>query len=313
MAGKRTDSQLAIDIGATKTAFGIFDGECELTHLREEPTEKSNWDAFAAMLQSNVAQIEEQFGAVDSIGISIAGTVDPRSDIAACANVPSISGRTLASDLEQLTGRTIRLRNDAECLGLAEAIHGAGQHYRHVFAIVLGSGIGGSIIIDGRLIMGATGQIGEWGHGNHIDHLVARYDLESRKCGCGRRNCLDLFGAGRGMANIHQDLSGTQKGAREISSLWHAGDTAATKTVDTFVEIVSSQLVLAVNVIDPDIVPVAGGLSNDHRLIEELDQATRAKSLGRTARPLIIPAENNVHGCLLGASLLRDESSGTSR
>lgn len=313
MAGKRTESQLAIDVGATKTAYGLFDHELELVHLQEEPTEKIDWDAFATMLQSNVAQIEEQFGAVDSIGVSIAGTVDPRNDIAACANVPSISGRTLGSDLEQLTGRTIRLGNDAECLGLAEAIHGAGQRHRHVFAIVLGSGIGGSIIIDGHLITGATGQIGEWGHGNHIDHLVARYDLDSRNCGCGRRNCLDLFGAGLGMANIHQDLSGTHKTAREILSLWHAGDAAATKTVSTFVEIVSSQLVLAINVIDPDIVPVAGGLSNDHRLIGELDQATRTRSLGRIERPLIVPAENNIHGCLLGASLLADKRTGPSR
>jgi N-acetylglucosamine kinase len=310
MADKSSEAQLAIDIGATKTAFGIFSNEGELIHLQEEPTETSDWDAFATMLQANVAQIEEQFGAVDSIGISIAGTVDPRNGIAACANVPSISGRNLASDLEQLTGRKVRLGNDAECLGLAEAIHGAGQHYRHVFAIVLGSGIGGSIIIDGRLITGATGQIGEWGHGNHIDHLVARYALESRQCGCGRRNCLDLFGAGLGMANIHEDLSGTRTTAMEILSLWHAADAAATETVTTFVEIVSSQLVLAVNVIDPDIVPVAGGLSNDQALIEALDQATRARSLGRIERPLIVPAKNNVHGCLLGASLLREENTG---
>jgi N-acetylglucosamine kinase len=310
VAVKETGLRLAVDIGATKTAFGVFDDAHNLAHLLEEPTETSDWNSFASSLESSIAQIEGQYQTGDSIGVSIAGTVDPRNGMASCANVPSISDRDLAEDLRHLTGRKIYVQNDAKCLGLAEAVHGAGQHYRQVFAIVLGSGIGGAIVVDGHLITGATGQIGEWGHGNHIDHLVARHNLKSRTCGCGRRNCLDLFGAGFGMANIHEDLSRSRSTAREILALWHAGDADAILTVDTFIEIVSSQLVLALNVIDPDIVPVAGGLSNDPTLIGALDQASRTKSLGQLDRPLIVPAENNVHGCLLGASLLHRDKNG---
>ncbi|MGI9205727.1 MAG: ROK family protein [Woeseiaceae bacterium] len=302
--------RLAVDIGATKTAFGIFDDAHKMAHRAEEPTATDDWKGLADTVVSNIAKIENRYQLVGSIGVSIAGTIDPRDGIASCANIPSISGRNLGDDLGQLLGRKVLIRNDAECLALAEATHGAGRHYRQVFAIILGSGIGGAIVTDGRLLSGATGQIGEWGHGNRIDHLVALHNLNSRACGCGRRNCLDLFGAGLGMANIHEDLSATRSTAREILSSWHSGNAAATKTVDTFIEIVSSQLVLAINVIDPEIVPVAGGLSNDTELVAALDEATRTKSLGQIDRPLIVPAENSVHGCLLGASLLGGDSVG---
>lgn len=311
MTTTRTGMRLAIDIGATKTAFGLFDGACKLIHRIEQPTATGDWQELADTLLPSIKEIENQYVLADAVGVSIAGTIDPRTGIASCANIFSISGRNLDGDLTQLLGRKVLVRNDAECLALAEAVHGAGRQHSQVFAIVLGSGIGGAIVSNGRLLNGATGQIGEWGHGNHIHHLVARYDLKSRNCGCGRRNCLDLFGAGLGMANIHEDLSATRTTAKEILAEWHNGAAAAVKTVETFIEIVSSQLVLAINVIDPDIVPVAGGLSNDAELISLLDKATRAKSLGQIDRSLIVPAENNIHGCLLGASLLKDGLAGT--
>lgn len=313
MVTTETGMRIAIDIGATKTAFGVFDDAHKMIHRVEAPTATNDWHNLADTLVSTIEKIENEFRLAGSIGVSIAGTVDPRDGTASCANVPSISRHNLAGDLGELLGRQLHIRNDAECLALAEAVHGAGQHYRLVFAIVLGSGIGGAIVTDGHLLTGATGRIGEWGHGNRIDHLVARHKLKSRTCGCGRRNCLDLFGAGLGMANIHEDLAMTRSTAKEILAGWHAGAAAAIKTVDAFIEIVSSQLVLAINVIDPDIVPVAGGLSNDPDLIAALDQATRTKSLGRIDRPLVVPAENNIHGCLLGASLLVVEEAGTAR
>lgn len=296
--------RLAIDIGATKTAFGFFGESSEPVFLHEEPTPLTDWQSFIDMLQRNIVSIEEKFETISDLGISVAGTVDPRTGIVACANVPSISQRSLEKAIEELMGKPVFLKNDAECLALAEALQGRGQSYRIVFAIILGSGIGGAIVIDSGLLSGATGQIGEWGHGNAIDHLVEKHGLESRQCGDGRRNCLDLFGAGLGMSNIHQDLYGKRLDARDILALWHDEDAAAAKTVATYIDIVSSQLALVINVIDPDIVPVAGGLSNDARLIAELDIATRAQTLGRIERPLIVPAELKEYGCLLGAAML---------
>ncbi len=313
MVTTETSTRIAIDIGATKTAFGVFDDTHTLIHRVEAPTATNDWHTLADTLVSNIKNIDDEFHLDDSVGVSIAGTINPRDGTALCANVPSISRPNLAGDLGQLLGRCLYIRNDAECLALAEAVHGAGQDHRQVFAIVLGSGIGGAIVANGHLLTGATGRIGEWGHGNRIDHLVERHDLKPRTCGCGRRNCLDLFGAGLGMANIHADLAMKHSTAKEILAMWHAEAKAAIKTVDTFIEIVSSQLALAINVIDPDIVPVAGGLSNDADLIAALDRATRTKSLGQFDRPLVVPAKNNIHGCLLGASLLASQTAGNAR
>ena len=276
-------------------------------------TETGNWSDFLACIDNGLSALQ---GAdrvntpVDWLGVSIPGTVDPVSGHTHCANVPSISGIPLEQALSEHTGITVKVRNDAECLALAEAHSGAGRGYVNMFAIILGSGIGGAIIVDSTLVTGATGQSGEWGHGNDVSAAVEKYGLQHRECGCGRQNCVDLFGAGLGMANIHRDLCGADLSARQILEALHNDDADAARTVAVFVDIVSSQLALAVNVIDPDIVPVAGGLSQDATLIAELDSATRARSLGRLERPLVVPAVHNEHGCLLGASLLHKTGEG---
>lgn len=301
-------TRLAMDIGATKIAFASFDSGGEPEFVLEVPTESSHWERLAQSLESGIRQAEDTVGRVAEIGVSVGGTVDPRTGNVACANIPAISGRDLKAELERLTGRPVFLKNDAECLALAEATGGIGQSYGNVFAIILGSGIGGALVVNSKLITGATGQLGEWGHGNQIDHLVEKHKLTSRVCGCGRRNCLDLFGAGLGMANIHADLSHESKNAKQILHDWGTGDPGAAKTIRTYIDIVSSQLVSVINVIDPDIVPVAGGLSQNAPLIEEIDKATRARSLGQFDRPLIVPANNRKNGCLYGASLLTAEN-----
>ena len=299
-----SNAQLAVDIGATKTAFAVYapDGCCRHQHI--ERTASSEWQAFLAMFDCGLAAIRSQGVDVSEIGVSVAGTIDPLTGNVNCANVPSITGRDLARDLGTHTGCTVRIRNDAECFALAEAHNGTGNGYDSVFAVILGSGIGGAIVANGQLLGGATGQVGEWGHGNDVSPLVEKYGLRHRECGCGRRNCLDLFGAGLGMANIHEDLFGRTASAKDILAAVQKDEPDAARTVSVFVDIVSSQLAQAINVLDPHIVPVAGGLSRDAKLIAELDSATRARSLGRLERPLIVPATHNEFGCLYGASLL---------
>jgi len=296
--------KLAIDIGATKIAFGMFDGSVEPAYCRQAATPTDDWADFQRVVLENACACSQATGAIQEIGVSVGGMIDPSDQMVSCANIPSISGRELGRNLSSLLGRPVFIRNDAECLALAESTFGVGKEFRQVFAVILGSGIGGAISDNRRLLSGATGRMGEWGHGNCLDHQVAAHSLKSRTCGCGHRNCLDLFGAGLGMSNIHADLCGARRSAHEILSAWHEKSEDAAKTVAVFLQLVSEQLAFAINVIDPDIVPVAGGLASDKRLIEKLDSMVRERAIGKNAQPLVVQATHRKHGCLLGASLL---------
>jgi N-acetylglucosamine kinase len=296
--------RMAIDIGATKTEFACFDNKQRVTFSFVAPTPNTTWDDFTAFLLESLARAEDECDTVEDVGVSIAGMISPPGGEVYCANLTFLSGRKLHSELGSVLGRPVIVANDAVCFALAEAKAGIASGFQNIFGLILGSGIGGASIINGMAVNGASGFAGEWGHGNRLDHTIDALGLTSRLCGCGGRNCLDLFGAGIGMTNIHYDYTGETSDARTILSSWHQADEIATKTVDTFVRLVSDALALVVNVVDPQIMPVGGGLSNDARLIAVLDAETRSKSLGKLDSDLIVPGQHNANGCLLGASLL---------
>jgi N-acetylglucosamine kinase len=294
---------MAIDIGATKTEFACFDKEQRVRFSLVAPTPNNTWEDFTAFLLESLDGAENECGPIEDVGVSIAGMINPLGEVY-CANLTFLSGRTLQSELGDVLGRPVIIANDAICFALAEARAGIAAGFKNVFALILGSGIGGALIINQAAVIGASGFTGEWGHGNRLDHTIDALGLTSRLCGCGGKNCLDLFGAGIGMTNIHFDYTGEQSDAQTILSSWHQADEQATKTIDTFVHLVSDALALVVNVVDPQVMPVGGGLSNDTRLIAYLDTETRRKSLGKLDSELIVPGQHNANGCLLGASLL---------
>lgn len=296
--------RLAIDIGATKTEFGCFDDESVARYSQVTPTPNTTWDAFLELLLNAIASAEKEVGSVDDVGVSIAGMISPPGGEVYCANLEFLSGRTLASDLQSALQKPVMAANDAACFALAETTAGIAAGYQNVFGLILGSGIGGAAVVNGQTVPGGSGFSGEWGHGNRLDHAIKKLHLSPRQCGCGGSNCLDLFGAGIGMTNIYFDYSGIENNARSILSSWQAGDDLATKSVEAFVHLVSDALALVVNIVDPQIMPVGGGLSNNAELIAYLDAETRRKSLGNLKSELIIPGKYNTNGCLLGASFL---------
>lgn len=300
--------RLAIDIGATKTAMAWFDEKLQLHFPTSFLTERYNWDIFQGGILTNVKLARKKGFQADDIGISVAGVVDPVTLRVQSANIPALTDRNLGCEISDALGCPTYVRNDGECLALAEAIAGAGSDYRTVFAIILGSGVGGALVVNSRLLRGATGQGGEWGHGNALDSIVSHYGLTDRVCGCGRRNCLDLFGAGLGLSNIHNDLSGETTVAKDIVTRWSEGDDLCERTITVFLEIVSSQLAFTVNVVNPEIIPVGGGLANSDVLVTRLDELTREKMLGRANRSIVVPAHRVNDGCIVGAALLSKDN-----
>ncbi|HEY8576396.1 MAG TPA: ROK family protein [Devosia sp.] len=292
------------DIGGSAIKAATATAPDRLTHLGRVATPLDDFDAFAAVIANQVAAGDAPEGA--AVSISVTGVIDPDTGVATVANIPCIDGRTLASDLSARLSRPVLVANDADCFVLAEAYAGAGQGQRVVFGAILGTGVGGALVADGKLHRGAGGWSGEWGHGTAVatEVSVPPYHLAHFPCGCGRSGCVDTIGGARGLERLHRTLHGTERSSLDIIQSWNSGDAAAAETVDLYVELVAQPLALVVNIIGPDIIPIGGGLSNSAELIGRLDEAVRAQILRKTDRSLLVPAKLTADAGLVGAASL---------
>ncbi len=279
---------LCFDIGGSRIKAGLA-GADGVTPLGDQPTPLRDFDAFVAAL----ARFRRE--GIRGIAISIAGVVDPGTGIGTVANIPCINGLALGPALEARLGVPVLVLNDADCFALAEARQGAGRGHRTVFGVILGSGVGGGLVIDGRLVTGAGGYAGEWGHGPVIRGAFAF------ACGCGQVGCIDTVGGARGLERLWQARAGAALGSVAILARWQAGDPDAAAVVDLWEDLVAGPLAMVLNVTGAGIVPVGGGLANVPALVARLDRAVRARVLRRTVAPLVVPAQCSVEPGLIGA------------
>ncbi len=294
----------AFDIGGSKIEFGAFDAADDIQSHIKVPTPADDRDAFVAVIAGVIGDADAEFGAASDIGISFAGGLDPQTGAVISANIPAIKGWPFAPELSKILNRRVRVANDADCFALAEARSGAAKDARTVFAIILGTGVGGGIVVDGQFIGGRSGIRGEWGHGNDVSGALIRHGLAAVRCGCGRTGCLDAWGGARGLERIYAQISGQGRPSYDITDGWQNGDAIATHAVEIFVDLIAGELALMVNVLDPDCVPVGGGLASEGRLITMIDDHVRDRVLGRYDAPLVMPGRYHRDGGLRGAAML---------
>ncbi len=294
----------SFDIGGTSIKAATASGAGTLVPIGRVPTPLDDFDAFVAAMTALIDKGGAPQGS--AIAISVTGVVDPQSGMTTVANIPCIDGLDLAGQLQERLGRPVLVANDADCFALAEAHAGAGRGHRVVFGAILGTGVGGGIVAEGRLFRGGGGLSGEWGHGTAVatEVTVSPYRVAHFACGCGQSGCVDTIGGARGIERLHHLLHGKNLSSTDIIAAWQAGDAAAHATVDLHVELVSVPLALTVNIVGPDIIPVGGGLGNAHALVARLDTAVRARILRRIERPLVVPAQLTVDAGLIGAASL---------
>jgi N-acetylglucosamine kinase len=297
-----------IDIGGSFMKFALSPAPGVLVPLDRVATPADDWESFASAIAGLLDRHSGSAPAGAPLALSIAALVDPRDGVATSANIPCITGRRIALDLAALLGRPVVAANDADCLTLAEANEGAGRGHSVVFCAIMGTGIGGGLAIDGRLVRGAGGVAGEWGHGPILNTSI---EIEGRtlhiprfSCGCGQSGCVDTIGGARGIERLHGFLHGGDETSHGIIELWQAGDEKAKLTVAAYLELVADPLALVVNVTGASIVPVGGGLGSVTPLIEALDRAVRKRILNRFDRPLVVPAARQEDGGLVGAAVL---------
>ncbi|OCJ02566.1 N-acetylglucosamine kinase [Rhizobium sp. AC44/96] len=294
---------ISFDIGGSAIKGGIARSETDITPLGRHPTPVDDFAAFIATLRAIIAETGEQ---PTRLSFSIAGVVDPDTQRLTCANIPCIHGRNLAADLEAEFGLPVLIANDADCFAMAEAGLGAGRGHRIVLGAILGTGVGGGVAANGRLINEAGGFAGEWGHGSIVALRAGNPPVEIPhfQCGCGQKGCVDTIGGARGVERLHQTLHDLDFSSQEIIDQWLKGEEKATRTMDVYVDLVASPLALTINITGATIVPVAGGLSNVEPLLAELDKAVRQRILRKFDRPIVVRSECRVEPGLIGAALL---------
>lgn len=286
---------VCFDIGGSriKAALALGSG---LEVLGEAPTPAAFSD-FAAVIAGFVP------GGAQGLAIAIAGVVDPATGLLRCANIPAVNGRPVADDLAAVLGLPVWVGNDADCFALAEAGSGAGRGHPSVFGIILGTGVGGGLVIDGRIVTGAGGFAGEWGHGPVLNERPLGLEVPHFPCGCGLAGCVDTVGGARGLERLHHHLSGRTGSSEAILQDWQTGDDLAGQTVAVWLDLVAGPLAMVLNVVGASVVPVGGGLANVPALVTALDLAVRARVLRRTEAPLLVPAAHRVEPGLVGAAL----------
>ncbi len=294
---------VSFDIGGSAIKGGFARSQSDITTLPRRVTPGHDFEAFVTVLLEIIAEAPEK---PDGIAVSIAGVVDPDTQTLTCANIPCLHGRRLGSDLETVLGYPVLIANDADCFAMAEAFSGAGRGHRIVFGAILGTGVGGGLVADGRLVNASGGFAGEWGHGPIVAAFAGTppVAIPAYPCGCGQSGCVDTIGGARGMERLHALLHGISLSSEEIIGLWLGGDDRASATLDVYIDLVAPPLALTVNITGATIVPVAGGLSNVEPLLERLDAAVRQRILRKFDRPLVVRSQCRIEPGLIGAAIL---------
>lgn len=291
---------ICFDIGGSAIKGALATSPSALTPLDRRPTPPEDFDAFVSVIAAMAGDGHTP------IAIAITGVIDPVTGIIKCANIPCVDGTPLAAELTQRLNRPVLVANDADCFALAEALEGAGRGHTIVFGTILGSGVGGGLVIDGRIITGPGGFAGEWGHGPVAATMAGTPPIAIPRftCGCGLKGCVNTIGGARGMEVLHRHIHGIDLPSTAIMSAWIAGDKTAERTIECQIDLLASPLAVAINIVGAGKVPVGGGLAREPRFIARLDEAVRARILRRLDTPLVVPGELALDPGLIGAALL---------
>lgn len=252
--------RIGIDLGGTKIEVVVLDEDGHERHRRRAATPQGDYEATLAAIVALVADAEAAVCCRCSVGIGTPGSRSPVDGRMRNANSTCLNGRPLLEDLERRLARPVRMANDADCLAVSEAVDGAGAGMRVVFAVILGTGVGGGIAFDGRVWSGANGVAGEWGHNplpspNDSDRPLPR-------CYCGRFGCIETYLSGTGMAADHRAQGGDALDARAIVAAAAAGDAGCERTLQRYEVRLARSLAGVINLLDPEVIVLGGGLSN---------------------------------------------------
>lgn len=253
--------RIGIDLGGTKIEGVVLDDSGALRARRRIATPAGDYRATLGVLADLVQHLELEASATCSIGLGTPGSVS-RQDPGRMKNCNStcLNGQNLQRDLEDLLGRSVRIANDADCLAMSETADGAADGASPVFAVILGTGVGGGLTVAGELVAGADGNAGEWGH-NPLPGSVIPRDSGPRRCYCGRENCVETYLSGAGLVATAGELGLKVDSGEALAEQAGAGDARAAAVLDAYFNQLAGALAVVINIVDPQVVVFGGGLS----------------------------------------------------
>jgi fructokinase len=294
--------RIGIDLGGTKIeGIAIDENGVECERLRV-PTPKGDYDAVVNAVAKLVLDIERDRGQKGTVGVGIPGAISPATGLVKNANTVELIGHPLDKDLSRTLGREVRVANDANCFALSEATDGAGAGGDVVFGVIIGTGVGGGIVVSGHLLTGPHAIAGEWGH----NPLAWPRDDErpGHPCFCGRPGCNESFLAGPSLARDHRLATGQDLKAPEIAARAEGGDAGAVATMKRYEDRMARALAVIINVLDPDYVVLGGGVSNIERLYREVPQVLPKYVFSDLATTPIVRAKYGDSSGVRGAAWL---------
>ena len=288
---------IGIDIGGTKMEAQVFDDAWSVAVRRRRDTPKDYAD-LVTELADLIRWADAQTSGTVPVGIGAAGLVNPKTGLALTANLVA-TGQLFPADIACTIGRPVTYMNDCRALALSEAIFGQGKGRRTVMALILGTGVGGGIAVDGAILQGPTHTGGEFGHTSAPAHLVAKHDLPIWRCGCGRMGCIETYIAGPGLVRLAKHILGTDLTTVEIAARRNI-DTGPVWQVwcDFSADLLHSLTLTA----DPDLIVLGGGLTHIDRLVEDLSTAARRAQIGDFSVPEIVLAQGGETSGARGAA-----------
>jgi fructokinase len=296
--------RIGIDLGGTKIeAIGMDSGGREVGRKRI-PTPRDYRRTLAAITEL-VHGIEAEGGEHGTVGVGLPGTPSPDTGLIKNANSTWLNGRPFVADLEVSVGRPVRVANDANCFALSEAIDGAAAGAAVVFGVIVGTGTGGGVVVNGQVLTGPNAVAGEWGH-NPLPWPEGD-EWPGPRCYCGRSGCIESFLSGPGLERDY----GRNVSADAVAALAEAGDAAAAGALERYESRMARALASIINVLDPDVIVLGGGLSNVPRLYENVPRLWAAHvfsagATGESIRTRLLPAKHGDASGVRGAAWLWD-------
>ena len=296
--------RLGIDLGGTKTEIAALDARGEVRFRHRVPTPAASYEDTVAAIVGLVRHAERELGETGRVGIAAPGALSLVTGRVKNSNSTRLNDRPLKEDLERELGREVRIANDANCFALSEAVDGAARGASIVFGVILGTGVGGGVVVDRHVLTGANAIAGEWGH-NPLP-LPTAGDLPLPRCYCGRPGCIEAYLSGPSLAADHARVTGESLDTKSIAARAAQGDAACEATLQRYEERLARALGTAINLLDPHVIVLGGGLSSLERLYRNVPAIWGRYIFSDEVRTRLVPPLHGDSSGVRGAAWLWD-------
>jgi fructokinase len=283
--------RIGVDLGGTKIEAIALDEAGKVLSRRRVATPRDDYDGTLAAVVTLVREVERETGRRGTVGVGMPGALSPATGLVKNANSTWLIGRALDHDLSARLERPVRLANDANCFALSEAIDGAGAGARVVFGVIVGTGTGGGVVVDRKVLTGPNAIAGEWGH-NPLP-WPGSDEWPGPSCYCGKTGCIETFLSGPGLARDYRERSGEDASAPDIVARAGHGDAAATAALERYEDRMARALAAVLDLLDPDVVVLGGGMSQVQRLYRSVPRLWQQWAFSDRVDTLLRPP---VHG-----------------